>query len=83
MFRKSLQHLQESQVNYFEHFKFAIKAGILLLIAGFASLIHAIVPQWFQGTAAFTVIRLYKERLENHPNPIYHEEIKKNNRRRT
>jgi hypothetical protein len=82
MFKKSLKHLEESQAGYFEHFKFAIKAGILLLIAGFASLIHAIVPQWFQGTAAFTVIRLYKKRLENHPNPMYHEEIKKSDRQR-
>jgi hypothetical protein len=54
---------------------FAIKAGGMLVIAGFASFIHAIVPQFFPGTAAFTVIKLYKQRLENHPNPIYQEKI--------
>jgi hypothetical protein len=81
MFKKSIDHLHESKTSYIEHFKFAIRAGILLLIAGLASLVHAFIPQWFQGTAAFTVIRLYKERLEDHPNPMYHEEIKKNNRK--
>jgi len=75
MFEKSQQHLRESQITYIEHMLFAIKAGFLLLIAGMASLIHAIIPQWFPGTAAFTVIQLYKQRLENHPNPIYQEKI--------
>lgn len=76
MFEKSKQHLEDSETTYLEHMIFAIKAGFMLLIAGVASIIHAILPQLFPGTAAFTVIRLYKQRLENHPNPIYKEKIK-------
>ena len=75
MFKKSRDHLIDSQITYFEHCGFALHAGIKLLAAGAASLIHAIVPQWFPGTAAFTVIDLYKKRLENHPNPIYKSKI--------
>lgn len=75
MFDKSVKHLKDSNVTYFEHLKFAIYASFRLIIAGIASFIHAIVPQFFPGTAAFTVIDLYKKRLENHPNPIYQEKI--------
>jgi hypothetical protein len=76
MFSKSRQHLVDSNCSYFEHLKFAVVAGARLIWAGVASLVHAIIPQFFPGTAAFTVIDLYKERLENHPNPIYQDKIK-------
>ena len=75
MFKLSKKHLQESQCSYLEHFKFAIHAGFKLIFAGVASLIHAFIPQLFPGTAAFTVIDLYKQRLEKHPNPIYQDKI--------
>jgi hypothetical protein len=65
------QHLKDSQTSYFEHLKFAIYAGFLLFYAAIASIIHAIFPFFFKGTAAFIVIKLYKQRLENHPNPSY------------
>jgi hypothetical protein len=71
MIKTCKKHLEESQCSYLEHFKFAIYAGILLLIASIASFIHAVVPAFFKGTAAHTVIKLYKTRLENHPNPLY------------
>lgn len=74
---KSKKHLEESQCSYFEHLKFAIYAGVAMIISGLASIIHAVVPAWFQGTAAFTVIDLYKKRLENHPNPMYKNRIEK------
>lgn len=66
-------HLKDSKTTYFEHLKFAIYAGILLLYASIASLIHAIFPFLFKGTAACVVVKLYKQRLENHPNPVYQE----------
>ena len=56
---------------------FAVTAGFKLIYAGLASLIHAFIPGAFKGTAAFTVIDLYKQRLENHPNPLYKEKIQK------
>jgi len=76
MFRSSKKHLEDSQVGYIEHAKFAIYAAVLLILAGFASLIHAVVPAWFKGTGAFVVIKLYNERLVNHPNTQYQKWIK-------
>jgi len=71
MLEKSKKHLSDSKAGYWEHLKFAIYASALLLWAAIASLLHAIVPALFPGTSAFIVIKLYKQRLENHPNPRY------------
>lgn len=38
------QHLEEKQQSYSLHFKFAFGAGIVLILAGIASIIHAILP---------------------------------------
>ena len=50
---------------------FAIKAGVLLLYAGVASIIHAICPALFDGVPARIVANLYHGRIKNHPNPDY------------
>jgi hypothetical protein len=68
-------HLNKSKVNYSNHFLWAITAGCKLIYAGFASIIHAFIPSWFEGTAAKIVIELYYTRLENHPNTDYKEYI--------
>lgn len=71
MLKSSKHHLENSQCSYIEHLKFAIYASLLLVYAGIASLIHAFIPALFKGTAAFIVIKLYNQRLKNHPNPMY------------
>lgn len=76
MFESIKKHLEDSQCSYAEHFKFAIWASIRLFWAALASLIHAFVPSWFKGSAAFVVIDLYKNRLEDHPNATYQSWIK-------
>ena len=76
MFKSSKKHLEDSQCTYLEHFKFAIYAWFLLLLAAMASLIHAFIPAIFKGASAYIVIKLYKERLENHPNSTYQNWIK-------
>lgn len=85
MLDRSKQHLRESHTSYFEHFKFACYASALLFYSSVASLIHAFIPALFRGTSAFVVIKLYKERLENHPNKLYQEWINdvNNNQRRS
>jgi len=77
MYKKSIKHLQESKIDYFSHMLFAIYAGLRLIWAGITSLIHSIVPGLFPGTAAKTVIDLYFERLQNHPNKNYNDYIRK------
>ena len=71
MFKKAKLHLETSGITYREHMSFALKAGIMLLYAGVASLIHAFLPSLFAETSARVVGRLYKERIKNHPNPAY------------
>ena len=38
------RHLHQRNTTYLKHFKFAWGAGCVLLSAGLASLIHAIIP---------------------------------------
>lgn len=71
MFNSLKEHLKHSKVTFFEHFKFAVYAAALLFWAALASVIHAFIPSLCKGTAAFIVIKLYNERLVNHPNPQY------------
>ena len=40
-------HLEDKNTSYREHFNFAFKAGLILLLAGAASIVHAVVPQLF------------------------------------
>ena len=54
----------------------AFMAGLRLVWAGIASVIHGIFPNFFPGTAAKTVIDLYHERLVDHPNKDYEDYIK-------
>ena len=75
MINLSKKHLRDSRCSYLEHFKFAMYAFMLLLWAAVASLIHAFVPALFKGTSAYIVIKLYKQRLRNHPNPQYQDWI--------
>jgi hypothetical protein len=70
------QHLIDSQTTYFNHAIWAFKSGIYMIYAGITSLIHAIYPGFFPGTAAKTVIDLYYQRLHNHANPAYKSLIK-------
>lgn len=76
MFLSSKEHLKKSQENYYSHACWALLAGLRLILAGIASLIHALIPGYFQGTAAKTVIDLYHKRLVNHPNVEYQNYIK-------
>lgn len=71
MLHQIKKHLNDSKISYVEHQLFAFQAGLKLIYAGFASLIHAIIPSFFPSTAAKIVSELYKERLKNHPNPEY------------
>lgn len=71
MFNSSKKHLENSKETYFNHLVWAILSGLRLIYAGIASLIHGIIPGFFPGTAAKTVIDLYHKRLIDHPNAEY------------
>lgn len=42
-----------------------------MVFGGFASLVHAVLPCFFEGTSAKIVASLYNGRIKNHPNKIY------------
>ena len=67
----TIQHLDDSDVTYREHWRFAVYASFRLAYASCASMCHAFLPALFPATAARTVIELYNERLADHPNPEY------------
>ena len=71
LYLQSKRHLTNSKETWGRHCVFAFFAGVKLIYAGIASIIHGIVPAFFEGTAAITVIKLYHRRLVNHPNPDY------------
>jgi hypothetical protein len=43
------KHLKSRNTRYIPHFKFALGAGVVLLLAGFASIIHAVFPGILTG----------------------------------
>ena len=50
-----VNHPQSVQETYFEHMRFAGWFATRLLIAGFAALIHAIIPCLFEKTASHMI----------------------------
>lgn len=75
MLKTSRQHLKKSQETYGNHLVWATYAGVKMILVGCSSIIHGIVPAFFQGTAAKTVIDFYHKRLINHPNNEYQDYI--------
>ena len=71
LYLQSKRHLTKSKETWGRHGVFAFFAGVKLIYAGIASIIHGLVPAFFEGTAAISVIKLYHRRLVNHPNPDY------------
>ena len=48
-------HLKETNETYFEHMFHAIRYGFRMILAGFACIIHAIIPDLFVTTASDTI----------------------------
>lgn len=56
--RVFLDHPRKVDETYFEHFLFAMKFAGLLLLAGGAALVHALIPALFEKTAGNIIIAL-------------------------
>ena len=66
MWSKSATHLGEAGEDYFEHLRFASGVGLMLVAAGLACIIHAIVPAFCTKTASRTVDELRRLFAERH-----------------
>ena len=49
---KIKEHLQENNMGYLRHLKFAMFFGCLSLLAGCCLIVHAIFPCWFQTSGS-------------------------------
>ena len=56
LYLKSKRHLTKSKETWGRHCVFAFFAGVKLIYSGIASIIHGLVPAFFEGTAAITII---------------------------
>lgn len=61
------QHLEENNMTYYQHLKFAVFLGFVCVLAGMCLIIHAILPCFFQTAGGDLVqalaIVLKKRRL--------------------
>lgn len=60
LIKKSGDHLRDAKETYWQHFSFASRFGLQLIGAGFAVLIHSVLPGLFQRTGSGTVNRLHE-----------------------
>jgi hypothetical protein len=70
--RLFLDHPRSLGMSWAGHGAGAVKIGAELIGAGFAAIVHAIVPGWFTETAGKTVTRIYdhiQERKAGSDNP--------------
>lgn len=54
-----LDHPSSVNESFFQHMAFALKFAGLLFAAGFAALVHAIIPCLFEKTASRIIATLY------------------------
>ena len=52
MIARSRTHLQDAGESYWQHFRFATTFGLIAAAAGFAALIHALIPGFCTSTAS-------------------------------
>jgi len=64
MIAQSRAHLRDAGERYWEHFRFATTFGLLAAAAGFAALLHALVPGMCTGTAS-RIIRHLGQLIED------------------
>ena len=51
----TMGHLKDENVTYFQHWWFAIRFGLVMLLAGGCVIIHAFFPELFKTTGSSVV----------------------------
>ena len=60
MIKKSINHLNSVNENYFEHMVIAFNVGLKMLLGGLMALIHGAIPGIFQTDASNKIKELYE-----------------------
>lgn len=63
--KKSLEHLSENKMTYWQHLYFASIHGIRCIIAGCLLCIHSVIPALFPKTGSRLVNELNKSFMDN------------------
>ena len=61
MYNPFIKHPRTYGETYFEHFRYALKFGLTLILAGMACIIHSVFPWLFEYTGSNTVFNLTKK----------------------
>lgn len=78
MIKKSLEHLEENEMSYWEHFDFACGHGLICIKAGLLLIIHSIIPGLFPRTGSILVTKLSESFTVHATFKIIEKEINKN-----
>ena len=60
MFKKSINHLEDNDMTYWEHFRFAAGYGVLCIYHGLLLVIHSLIPAYFDLTGGELTNKLNK-----------------------
>lgn len=52
MFNEAKKHLEENNMTYLQHLRFAVTYSFICLCASLSLIIHAIFPCWLQNTGS-------------------------------
>jgi hypothetical protein len=63
------EHLQKSKMGYFTHLYHAFSLGLVLIYAGLASIIHALIPCIYAAYSANKVTRIFYRVVYTSVNP--------------
>lgn len=61
MFKKTREHLVESEMNYWQHLMHSIKQSNRLVVIAFKSYVHGVLPWIWSSAGPLGVYRIYKE----------------------
>ena len=59
MIKKSQQHLEKNNENYFEHMGIALKISFDLILGAYMAFMHALIPSLFTTSASNKIKKLY------------------------
>ena len=65
-FRGFIDHPASVNETYFEHMRFAFSFSMTLFAAGFAALVHALIPPLFETTASRLIKKMHARMEARH-----------------
>lgn len=61
MFKKSKEHLEETEWGYWKHLSHSVKQSNRLIITAIKSYIHGLVPAWYKADGPITIFKMYHQ----------------------